>query len=234
MPEQGPVPISRPGQEKAPADQPDERQKVPDASKPDSQVEVEEPVQIQTEDPAQFAACLADLRSLGVIFEQSDRIDDGNGCGIDLPVTVTSLGSGVSLKPKALLRCATALKLAEWTAQAVVPSLKVARPKETLAAINQASGYVCRNRNGAKDGKISEHARGNAVDVAGFTFRSGKTFSIEPRMEDSTMDGAFQRAITAAACLHFTTVLDPGSDAAHETHLHLDILQRKGGYRYCW
>jgi hypothetical protein len=28
-------------------------------------------------------------------------------------------------------------------------------------------------------------------------------------------------------------VLDPESDAAHETHFHLDVLERKGGYRYC-
>ena len=42
------------------------------------------------------------------------------------------------------------------------------------------------------------------------------------------------RAITEAACLYFTTVLDPGSDAAHQNHLHLDVKERRGGYRYCW
>ena len=114
------------------------------------------------------------------------------------------------------------------------PDTQDRKARETLLALDQASTYICRKRNNADTGKISEHAHGNAVDIARFTFKSGKTFSIEPRMKDSTLEGAFQRSITAAACLHFTTVLDPGSDSAHETHLHLDVIERKGGFRYCW
>lgn len=116
----------------------------------------------------------------------------------------------------------------------VKPALAVAMPGETVTGLRQASGYVCRNRNNAEEGKISEHAFGNAVDIAGFTLKSGKTIDIRPAERDSTLDGAFQRAITEAACLYFTTVLDPGSDAAHENHLHLDVKERRGGYRYCW
>ena len=61
----------------------------------------------------------------------------------------------------------------------------------------------------------------------------GKDIAVQPRREDSTLIGAFQRTVSAAGCLFFTTVLDPESDAAHETHFHLDVLERKGGYRYC-
>jgi hypothetical protein len=132
------------------------------------------------------------------------------------------------------MRCEAALTLARWTSDIVVPMLKTAKPDETLIGLDQASTYVCRKRNNAETGKISEHAHGNAADIAGFRFKSGNNFSIKPRMKDSTLDGAFQRAVTAAACLYFTTVLDPGSDKAHETHLHLDVLKRKAGYRYCW
>ncbi len=107
-------------------------------------------------------------------------------------------------------------------------------PGETISGLSQASAYVCRNRNGATDGKVSEHAFGNAIDIAGFTLKSGKTITIRPAGRDATLEGAFQRAITEAACLYFTTVLDPGSDAAHQNHLHLDVKARRGGYRYCW
>ena len=82
-------------------------------------------------------------------------------------------------------------------------------------------------------GKISEHAHGNAVDIASFKLADGKTIDIQPRDEDGTLTGAFQRAVTASACLYFTTVLDPGSDEAHEMHLHLDVIERENGYRYC-
>ena len=37
----------------------------------------------------------------------------------------------------------------------------------------------------------------------------------------------------AAACDRFTTVLGPGSDSYHETHIHLDLAQRYRGYRMC-
>jgi hypothetical protein len=192
------------------------------------------PPPIETEDPTDLKACLAELTALGVEFRPLPRIDDGDGCGIDAPITVTALGHGVALRPEGQMRCATALKLARWTDESVTPMLKTARPGATLAALNQASTYVCRKRNSATTGKISEHAHGNAVDIAGFSLAGGGSFTIKPRMQDSTMDGALQRAVTSAACLYFSTVLDPGSDAAHETHLHLDILARKNGYRYCW
>ena len=171
---------------------------------------------------------------MGVEFTEVKRIDEQNGCGIDKPLEVKSVGGGVTLAPPGTLRCQTAVNLARWTRDVVIPMLKKTQPTETLVQVNQASTYVCRKRNNAETGKISEHAHGNAVDIAGFTFKSGKAFTISPREEDSTLNGAFQRAIATAACLYFTTVLDPGSDKAHETHLHLDVLKRKGGFRYCW
>jgi hypothetical protein len=44
---------------------------------------------------------------------------------------------------------------------------------------------------------------------------------------------AIQRAFNAIACLYFTTVLSPGSDPTHQDHMHLDVIKRKNGYRYC-
>ena len=235
VPEARPKPIEAPI-EKQQADKPQQVEPKVDQELPPNEEKAEPyiPPPPEKEDPADLAACFAELKTLGVAFTEATALDDGNGCGIDRPITVTSLGGGVSLTPEGTMRCETALQFARWTANVIVPSLRQARPDETLAAVNQASTYVCRKRNSAETGKISEHARGNSVDISGLTFKSGTTFSIEPRMQDSTLDGALQRAITAAACLYFTTVLDPGSDAAHETHLHLDIITRKSGYRLCW
>ncbi|WP_075289692.1 extensin family protein [Pararhizobium arenae] len=209
----------------------------PEAQKPDVQKETEKPVPpapIMAENEQDHAACLVDLKAIGATFESVPRIDDGSGCGIDKPLKVTTVLPGITLKPEGTMRCETALELARWTKEAVLPAAKAALESEgELTTINQASSYICRLRNNAKAGKISEHARGNAIDIASFTFKSGKTIAIEPRDEDSTLSGAFQRAVTASGCLYFETVLDPGSDEAHENHLHFDVLQRKGGYRYC-
>lgn len=161
-------------------------------------------------------------------------MSEGPSCGIERPIRLAGLPGGVKVEPAATLRCETALQLARWMEGSVKPSLEAAMPGEAITGISQASAYVCRNRNNAAGGKVSEHAFGNAVDIAAFTLRSGTTVTIRPVERDSTLEGAFQRAITEAACLYFTTVLDPGSDAAHETHLHLDVKARRSGYRYCW
>jgi hypothetical protein len=237
----GPVPTPRPDiAARTPADRPADGDGKVEGKEPPSADTVETPEEtyvpppIEKEDPALFAACVAELKDMGVEFSEEKPIDDGGGCGIDRPLLVKSLGAGVTLSPAGTMRCQAAVNLAGWTRDVVIPMLGKAQPAETLAEVNQASTYICRKRNGATTGKISEHAHGNAVDIAGFTFKSGKTFTISPREEDSTLNGAFQRAIATAACLYFSTVLDPGSDKAHETHLHLDTMKRKGGYRYCW
>lgn len=189
---------------------------------------------VEKENPADYAKCLSELKALGAVFTEAKRVDDGKGCGIDKPLDVTSVLPDVKLAPKGLMRCEAALALARWTKEAVQPASDVAFAKgTTVKTLNQASTYICRLRNNAKTGKISEHAHGNAVDIASFTLSDGKTIEIQPRDEDGTMTGAFQRAITASACLYFKTVLDPGSDAAHETHLHLDVIERRNEYRYC-
>lgn len=246
LPERIPVPEPRPDaaapadskpaddNEKPVGDRRDGGQTMPSTESKEETPEVYVPPPIEAEDPKVYALCIAELKAMGAQFSEGKRIDDGNGCGIDRPLAVKSLGDGVILAPPGTLRCQAAVNLARWTRDVVTPMLKKSQPNEILTVVNQASTYVCRKRNNAETGKISEHAHGSAVDVAGFTFKSGRTFTISPRQEDSTLNGAFQRSIATAACLYFTTVLDPGSDKAHETHLHLDTMKRKGGYRYCW
>jgi hypothetical protein len=213
------------------ADAPDANGKQPDEQKAEAPPPPPPPPLVK-EDPEELKACLADLTSLGVKFEPTDPIDDGNGCRIESPIDVTEVLPGVSLGG-ATMRCKTAVSMAHWLKDTVQPALNIAMPGRRITGIVPGSTYACRLRNSASTGKISEHARGNAFDVAAFKLDNGEKMEMRPRTEDSTMEGAFQRTATAGACLHFTTVLSPGSDAAHQNHLHLDVLERKDGYRYC-
>ena len=250
LPKQGPLPDSKPTATKpaeTSVEKPDTEtvtdQKDKTATEaeeetpnPEEEKEVKAPAPppVETEDPAAYAGCIADLKAIGASFREVDRIDDGNGCGIDKPLIVDKVLPGVSLSPPATIRCETALQLARTSKQFIIPAARTGLPgKAALTSINQASGYVCRLRNSAKTGKISEHARGNGIDIASLSF--GKT-TVPMRIvkqEDSTLEDAFQRTFNAAACLYFTTVLSPGSDAAHQDHMHLDVIERRGGYRYC-
>lgn len=183
--------------------------------------------------PANDATCRENLKILGTRFEAAKPIDDGDGCGIAAPISVSEVLPGIRLEPAGVMGCRTASALARWTKETVVPTARLSGRTATLTALEQASTYVCKRRNGATTGKISEHAHGNAVDIAALVFSDGTRLEMKPRQEDGTMEGALQRSLTAAACLHFSTVLSPGSDATHETHLHLDTIERKGGFRFC-
>jgi len=234
LPEKGPLPASRPEQKAV-----EEKNDVPavDAKTQAARKaaeEAEKALERPHEDAGEEATCRKALTEIGADFEEAPAVEDGKACGIDKPILLKRLPGDVEIEPPATVRCEAALQLARWMEGSVKPSLQAAMPQETVAGLSQASAYVCRNRNGAAEGRISEHAFGNAIDIAGFTFKSGKTLAIRPADKDATLEGAFQRAITEAACLYFTTVLDPGSDAAHQNHLHLDVKERRGGYRYCW
>lgn len=143
------------------------------------------------------------------------------GCGIENPVRVTSV-AGVRLSNAATINCDTAKALRQWITQAVEPTYG----KGKIVEVKVAASYACRSRNNQRGAKVSEHARGNAIDIAGFTFSNGKSVSVL-RNYDKTM-----RKVHKAACGTFGTTLGPGSDGFHEDHLHFDIARYRGG-PYC-
>jgi hypothetical protein len=232
------APKEKPNEEAPKAEEP---QKVetpkplekPEEPKKEEKAEEPKPDPIKEEDPAELQACLVELKQLGAEFKQIEPIRDEEGCGIASPIQLSTVSPDIKLDPPGPMRCETALALARWTKEIMVPTAKIAMPDRKIVAIANASTYVCRNRNSLSTGKISEHAKGSAVDVSSLAFEKGEPLIMKPRDEDGTMEGAFQRTITTAACLFFRTVLSPGSDATHQDHLHLDVLERKGGYLYC-
>jgi hypothetical protein len=181
-----------------------------------------------------FEQCLSALRDHGTEFTLAEGpiTDDAvPDCGIARPVEVTEIVPGVALNPDSVMRCATARALAGWVDEFVLPASRVLPERGEVTALEHGSTYVCRQR--ASGGRISEHGFGNAIDVMGFRFETGEPIPVEPRERDGTFAEAFQDAVRSAACLRFTTVLGPGTDAAHADHLHLDVKERRGGFRLC-
>ncbi|MBI3702671.1 MAG: extensin family protein, partial [Rhizobiales bacterium] len=62
-----------------------------------------------------------------------------------------------------------------------------------------------------------------------FTLADKRTIGLT----DMTVPKAWRAALRESACARFTTVLGPGSDGYHESHIHLDIAERRNGYRIC-
>ncbi len=223
-----PLPSPRPDRP-VPEQAPSAGSAEPPVATPETGKDDPGPVQ---EDKAALAACLSGLGELGARFDRAKPVEAVNGCGIEAPVRVEEILPGLSLGG-AVLRCETALQLGRWLKTSVQPALAVSRPGARLTGIVPGTTFACRLRNNAATGMLSEHALGNAFDIAAFRIDDGKTLSLAAGDDEHTMEGAFRKAVIAGACLYFSTVLAPGSDAAHETHLHVDIRARKGGYRIC-
>lgn len=187
-----------------------------------------------TESDVEFAACLAALDVYGAGYEIAAPIESEDaGCGVARPLRVKRIVPGVDLLPEGIMRCAAALALAEWVSGFVLPAAAYLPDRGRLTGLEHGAAYVCRRRNNAPDGQLSEHAFGNAVDITGFRFAEGGALAVEPRAREGDIEEAFQRAFRATACLSFTTVIGPGADAAHADHLHLDVKARSRGYRLC-
>lgn len=216
-----PVPSKRPAIEKGPVTQ----------TKPASGDE-ESPADSKI-DESVLRECEEHMHSLGVRFTRRKAIRGENGCGIAAPYEITAIAGSVTIQPPAILACETAIALSGWVQGAALPYAEKLPGKPALTGLRNASGYVCRGRNNNPSAKLSEHALGRAIDISAFLFEGGTQIAVEPRQRTGRPQEAYQKAVRFAACLHFTTVLGPYSDANHNDHLHLDIAERRGGYRLC-
>lgn len=149
-------------------------------------------------------------------------------CGIDKPVRVTAV-SGVALRQAPTIDCTTARALNDWVRNGVIPA--VGRKGGGVARLNVIAHYSCRTRNSQKGARLSEHALGHAVDVAGVTLRDGTTLTVEDHWRSSRF-GKVIRAMHSSACGTFGTVLGPSADRYHQDHLHVDTARYRGG-AYC-
>jgi hypothetical protein len=80
--------------------------------------------------------------------------------------------------------------------------------------------------NGNPHAHISEHAFGNALDIAAFTLADGRRITVKGGWRGMPEEQGFLRDVQGAACQQFNTVLAPGSNVHHEDHIHVDLMRR--------
>jgi hypothetical protein len=131
----------------------------------------------------------------------------------------------VAVTPSATLACPIVSALDKWLADSVQPAA-MRWFGARVVEIKQIAAYSCRGRNGDHSSKISEHAFGNALDIAAFTLGDGRRIVVERGWSGLPEEQGFLRDVQAAACRQFTTVLAPGSNAAHYNHIHIDLRKR--------
>jgi hypothetical protein len=131
----------------------------------------------------------------------------------------------VAMKPAATLACPIVSVLDRWLADSVQPAAQRWFGARVIE-IRQISAYSCRGMNGNSRANISEHAFGNALDIAGFTLADGRHVAVKDGWRGMPEEQGFLRDVQAAACQQFSTVLAPGSNAYHYDHIHVDLMRR--------
>jgi hypothetical protein len=140
--------------------------------------------------------------------------------------------SAVVLNPPATLACPMVSSLDRWVGEGVQPAA-LHWFGVPVTQIRQISAYSCREMVGAGGHGISEHAFGNALDIAGFTLADGRTISVVKGWRGTPEEQGFLHDVQLYACETFNTVLAPGYNAAHYNHIHLDLMRRASGRRPC-
>jgi hypothetical protein len=180
--------------------------------------------------------CLSDLRAARVEFVELGSISK-EGCTVEGAIELGAVSSpfgNVSIPGKPIMVCAFARQFTTWVRDVAAP-LTLAYLGSKLAAIETGPGLVCRTRYDKPGEKMSEHAKGDAIDIAAFRSDDGRRLSVKDASSSSQMDGVLMKTLRATGCGYFTTVLGPGSNEAHKEHLHFDYELRGGtnNYRIC-
>ena len=138
----------------------------------------------------------------------------------------------VAVKPAATLACPIVSALDRWLADSVQPAA-MRWFGARVVEIRQISAYSCRGMNGNSYAHISEHAFGNALDIASFTLADGRQVSVKDGWRGLPEEQGFLHDVEAAACQQFSTVLAPGSNAYHYNHIHVDLMRRASQRAIC-
>lgn len=160
----------------------------------------------------------------GLRAEARPAISQG-ACGIARPVSVTQV-AGVDLSRAAILSCPAARALDRWTRDVAKPA---GDARGGLVSMGVAASYSCRTRNNRPGARLSEHAKGNAIDIASFSFENGTRVQVIDGWNGPRRDRRFLRRVHRGACGPFGTVLGPDADRFHRDHFHFDVARYRGG-----
>jgi hypothetical protein len=168
--------------------------------------------------------CLAELNRLGVQYQVAPLpASTSPACFVQNPVRVAA--ATIPFSRPAIAACAFVLQFDKFEREVIRP---LARREfdQDLKTIVHFGAYSCRT---TKLGRESEHAKGMAMDVAGFELTDGTIISVKQDWSKRGKRRDFLRTVATEACHYFNEVLDPDSDLDHVDHIHIDL----GRYKYC-
>lgn len=167
-------------------------------------------------------ACYAFLSDSKIEYTRLTDSEAGQNCGFYDAVVLDK-----SLLPYSTtleMTCPLTSAVAVWERQSVVLRSKQFFDFPVVKVLSFGS-YSCRRMYGRKEGKFSEHATANAIDIKGFELSNGKRITVLKDWGKDTPEGKFPKSIQTDACKVFGTVLGPDYNKAHADHFHFDMSQ---------
>lgn len=183
------------------------------------------------------AQCRAFLQRSGIEAIALAPAGEGACLRADRKALAAPAHLDVALRPAgAQATCSIDAGLAWWLRQGVQPAAQEIFG-QAVVRIEHLGTANCRRIGGGDKGNWSEHARGNAIDIAAFVLADGRRVSVLRDWKASGPSGeeasAFLHMVRDSACTSFSTVLSPDYNAAHADHLHLDQASRTSGWSAC-
>ena len=182
------------------------------------------------------ARCLVRPAARKVAFEQTDAVKHDR-CELSGAVRLLSVATpfgDVALPGGPTMLCGFGRQFSGWVRDVAGP-LTLAYTGRKLAGIETVSAFACRARADKPGAVPSEHARGDAVDVAAFVLADRSRVRVGQDASEAPLADDLVHALRMTACGYFTTVLGPGSDPAHADHLHFNsgLHGATPNYRIC-
>lgn len=168
-------------------------------------------------------ACLAVLeRAKFAGLLNFEKVSDTSGqCPLTDAVRIHNFGV-VSLSSSFLASCPLAVSTTMFVTQAAAP-LAHSVLNTKLIRLDHLGSFACRNIYHRAQGRLSEHATADALDLAGFKMSAGETITVAGSWKGEGKSSAYLHQIFSAGCPFFGNIIGPDYNAAHANHFHLGM-----------
>jgi hypothetical protein len=174
--------------------------------------------------PPPPSQCLLDLASHGAPVQMTEIDAPRSACQVDDPVRAEGAAIPWNKPAVASCRLVSAMELFERDVVQPAAIRYLGRP---VVRIDHLGAWSCRRQAGWFFPRWSEHAKGKAIDVAGFELADGSHVMVAESWSRRGAARDFLHAVARGACGYFAVVLTPNTNSDHRDHFHLDVGPQK-------
>lgn len=154
-------------------------------------------------------------------------------CGYDNGIRLIAATGEAGLAPGVVTSCPVAAAMVVFERKVLQPAARRHLGSE-VTSIQHSGSYSCRRLYGRAEGRFSEHATANAIDITGFRLADGSSVNLLRDWSSPGPKSRFLRDVRDGSCRIFSTALSPDYNEAHADHFHLDQAKRgMSGFALC-